>query len=303
MKQSSASYRVSAGHAFAIAATGIGLFSIMDAVMKGLVLAIGVYNTMLWRSIANVALGGIAWGIAGYRMPSRRAMLLHITRGFVTCAMALLFFWGLARVPMAQAIALSYIAPILALLLGAWWLKERITRRAILATGAACAGIATIFVGQSRAEPGPDALAGALAVLASAILYAGNLILTRLQSLAARPAETACVQSIVILILLGCAAPWLATVPPRDALPALALAACLAFVSMMMLSWAYAHGEAGYLAMTEYTSFVYAALLGYLVFGERVAPYTLAGAALIVAACVYAARRRDIAAQTLEPVA
>ncbi|QNE33532.1 DMT family transporter [Sphingomonas sp. NBWT7] len=292
-----------AGRAFIVAAAGIGLFSIMDAVMKGLVLAIGVYNAMLWRSIANVALGGVAWGIVGYRWPSRRALLLHVSRGLVTCAMALLFFWGLARVPMAQAIALSYIAPILALLLGAWWLKERITPRAILATGVACAGIATIFFGQSRAEHGPDALAGALAVLASAILYAGNLILTRLQSLAARPAETACVQSIVILILLGCAAPWLAVIPPVEALPALLLAACLAFASMMMLSWAYAHGEAGYLAMTEYTSFIYAAVLGYLVFGERVAPYTLAGAALIVAACVYAARRRDIAAQTLEPVA
>jgi S-adenosylmethionine uptake transporter len=151
MKYASATGNVPPAVAFAVAAIGIGLFSIMDAVMKGLVLAIGVYNAMLWRSMANVVLGAAAWGLIGYRRPSRRAMRLHVARGIVTCAMALLFFWGLARVPMAQAIALSYIAPILALLLGAWWLKERITRRAILATIAACAGIATILVGQSRA--------------------------------------------------------------------------------------------------------------------------------------------------------
>lgn len=294
---------VPVGFAFLIGALGIGLFSVMDAVMKGLVLALGVYNTMLWRSLGNVALGGIAWATIGIRRPTRRALVLHLTRGAVTCAMALLFFWGLARVPMAQAIALSYIAPILALILAAWWLKERVSLRTALAVLVASLGIMTIFIGQAQAALGPDAFEGAIAILASAVLYAVNLILTRLQSLAARPAETACLQSLVILCLLGTAAPWLAVVPPAAAILPLGGAALLAFVSMMLLSWAYAHGEAGYLAMTEYTSFVYAAVLGFLVFGERVSGYTVIGAIVIVAACVYAARRRDIAAQTLEQAA
>lgn len=294
---------VPVGVAFLIGALGIGLFSVMDAVMKGLVLALGVYNTMLWRSLGNVALGGIAWATIGIRRPTRRALVLHLTRGAVTCAMALLFFWGLARVPMAQAIALSYIAPILALILAAWWLKERVSLRTVMAVLVASLGIMTIFIGQAQAALGPDAFDGAIAILASAVLYAVNLILTRLQSLAARPAETACLQSLVILCLLGMAAPWLAVIPPAATILPLGGAALLAFVSMMLLSWAYAHGEAGYLAMTEYTSFVYAAVLGFLVFGERVSGYTLIGAIVIVAACVYAARRRDIAAQTLEQAA
>lgn len=294
---------VPVGVAFLIGALGIGLFSVMDAVMKGLVLALGVYNTMLWRSLGNVALGGIAWATIGIRRPTRRALVLHLTRGAVTCAMALLFFWGLARVPMAQAIALSYIAPILALILAAWWLKERVSLRTVIAVLVASLGIMTIFIGQAQAALGPDAFDGAIAILASAVLYAVNLILTRLQSLAARPAETACLQSLVILCLLGMAAPWLAAIPPAATILPLGGAALLAFVSMMLLSWAYAHGEAGYLAMTEYTSFVYAAVLGFLVFGERVSGYTLIGAIVIVAACVYAARRRDIAAQTLEQAA
>ncbi len=294
---------VAATTAFLAAAAGIALYSVMDAVMKGLVLAIGVYNVMLWRSLGNVALGAAAWRIAGLRQPSRRALILHASRGAVTCAMALLFFWGLARVPMAQAIALSYIAPILAMLLAAWWLRERVSPRTVGAMIAASLGIATIFVGQARAALGPEAFEGALAVLASAVLYAVNLILTRLQSLAARPAETACLQSLVILVLLAAAAPWLAAVPPADTILPIAGAAVLAFASMMLLSWAYAHGEAGYLAMTEYTSFIYAAVLGYLVFGERVSPFTLIGAAVIVTACVVAARRRDIAVQTVEQAA
>lgn len=294
---------VSPGTAFAAAAAGIGLFSIMDGVMKGLVLAIGVYNAMLWRTMMNVALGGAAWAVAGFRPPSCRALLLHAARGAITCAMALLFFWGLARIPMAQAIALSYIAPILALFLAAIWLKERVSSRTVVAALAASVGIAAILIGQSRAAMGPDAFRGALAVLASAVLYAGNLILARLQSLAARPAEIACLQSLVVLILLALAAPWLAVVPPASAIAPLTLAALLAFGSMLLLSWAYGHGEAGYLAMTEYTSFVWAAALGWLLYGEHVSPYTLAGAAVIVPACIVAARRRDVAAQTLAPAA
>ena len=217
--------------------------------------------------------------------------------------MGLLFFWGLARVPMAQAIALSYIAPILALILAAWWLRERVSIRTIGAVIAASLGIATILAGQAQTALGAEAFEGAVAILASAVLYAVNLILTRLQSLAARPAETAFFQSGVILLILIAAAPWLAVLPPTATLLPLAGATLLAFASMMLLSWAYGHGEAGYLAMTEYTSFVYAAVLGFLVFGERVSPYTLVGASVIVVACIVAARRRDIAAQTLEQAA
>ncbi len=294
---------VTPAFAFMVAAIGIGTFSIMDAVMKGLVLAIGVYNTMLWRSAGNVALGAAAWGVVGYRRPSHRAIVLHLTRGSVTCAMALLFFWGLARVPLAQSIALAYIAPILALILAAFWLKEHVSLRVIVAAIAASAGIAIILAGQSQARLGHEAFVGTVAILVSAVLYAINIILTRMQSLAARPAETACLQSLVIFTLLLFAAPWFAVVLPTAQLLPIAGAALLAFVSMMMLSWAYAHGEAGYLAMTEYTSFVYAAGLGWLIFGEHVSPFTLIGAAVIVAACVYAARRRDIAAHAIEMAA
>ena len=51
-------------------------------------------------------------------------------------------------------------------------------------------------------------------------------------------------------------------------------------------------GQASYLAPTEYTSFLWAALFGFIIFGETVSPFTLAGAALIITGCVIAARGR-----------
>ena len=290
---------VSPALAFAVAALGIGLFSMMDAVMKSLVLAIGVYNALLWRQMISVGLGAVAWKLGNSGRPSGRALKLHLARGLVTTAMVL-FFWGLARVPMAQAISLTYIAPILALLLGAVTLGERVGRKAVVGSIAALLGVLVVMIGHGRGVAGPETFHGALAVLGSAVLYAVNLVIARLQSQAARPGEIAFFQALVITATLALAAPWLAVVPEAAQWPKLLLAAGLATASLWLLGWAYAHGDTGFLATTEYTSFVYAAVLGFLVFGERVSAFTLAGAAIIVVACLYAARRRDIAQTSIE---
>jgi len=291
---------VSSALAFAVAALGIGLFSMMDAVMKSLVLAIGVYNALLWRQMISVGLGAVTWKLGKSGRPSGRALKLHLARGLVTTAMAVLFFWGLARVPMAQAISLTYIAPILALLLAAVTLGERVGWKTFVASIAALGGVLVVMIGQGREVPGPETFHGTLAILGSAVLYAVNLVIARLQSQAARPGEIAFFQALVITATLALAAPWLVVVPEAAQWPKLILAAGLATASLWLLGWAYAHGDTGFLATTEYTSFVYAAGLGFLVFGERVSAFTLAGAAIIVVACLYAARRRDIAQTSIE---
>jgi drug/metabolite transporter (DMT)-like permease len=223
-----------------------------------------------------------------------------LARGLVTTAMALLFFWGLARLPMAQAISLTYISPILALLLGAATLDERVGRKAVLASVAALGGVLVVMLGQDRGVAGPEAFRGTLAVLGSAVLYAVNLVISRMQSQTPRPREIAFFQALVISTTLALAAPWLAVVPEPTQWPTLLLAAGLATASLWLLGWAYAHGDTGFLATTEYTSFVYAAVLGFLVFGEQVSTSTVTGATIIVVAFLYTTRRRDIAETSIE---
>jgi drug/metabolite transporter (DMT)-like permease len=57
----------------------------------------------------------------------------------------------------------------------------------------------------------------------------------------------------------------------------------------MLMTWAYARAEAQVLLPIEYTGFGWAALLGWLWFGEAVTWTTLAGVTLIIAACWIAA--------------
>jgi S-adenosylmethionine uptake transporter len=283
---------VSTGAAFAVATAGIASFSGMDAVMKALTLAIGTYNAMLWRMLVGVAIGGAFWFALRSPRPSRAAMRIHVIRGLMSSIMAILFFWGLARVPLAQGVALAFVAPLIALYLAALVLKEQIERRAILASLLGFAGVIVIMAAQAQADMGPEAFQGALSILASAIFYAWNIVLMRQQALVAKPLESAFFTGVVIASCYLPFAPFFADLPPVHEYPAILAAALLGLGSLMLLSWAYARAEAQFLAPVEYTAFVWATLFGLVFFAEPVRPLTLAGALMIVGACLIAARRR-----------
>jgi S-adenosylmethionine uptake transporter len=287
--------------AFFVGVAGIALFSGMDAVMKGLVLAIGAFATMFWRNLVGVAMSGALYLGRGAQWPSRATMKLHVGRGALSTVMGFLFFWGLGRVPLAQAIALAFIAPLIALYLASAMLKETVGPRTVGASLIAFAGVLVIFVGQAQADLGREATIGSIAILASAVCYAFNIILMRAQSLAAGPTEIAFFQSLTVTIILAAIIPFTGVaIPDASDWPWILFAAFLAISSLLILSWAYARAEASYLAATEYTSFLWAALFGWLVFDETLSPYTLAGAAMIVAGCILAARKPAEASPALE---
>lgn len=277
---------------FAVACLGIALFSVMDGVMKGLALAIGAYNAMLWRQLAGLAIGGSAFVLTKSRMPSREAMRLHFIRGVIGGVMALTFFWGIARVPLAEGIALSFIAPIITLFLAAILLKERIAVQSVLASLIGLAGVGVILSARIGGPHDGDALLGIVSIFVSAVLYAYNLILQRQQAQVATPVEVGFFMNLFALSAMALAAPWLAVVPSTEHFWPIVGAAALAFTSILLLSWAYARAEAQHLVPVEYTAFIWASIIGWVVFEEPLTTATLIGAALIVAGCLVATRQR-----------
>jgi S-adenosylmethionine uptake transporter len=181
---------------------------------------------------------------------------------------------------------------LLSLYLAAALLGERIERGAVIASLLGFGGVLLIFWGQAEADLGAEAVAGSIAILCSAGLYAYNIILMRRQALLAGPVEWPFFISGIMATGFGLAAPVLAEAPAPHLWPAIVGAALLAFGSLMLLSWAYARAEAQHLAPVEYTSFIWAAILGFLFFSEHLRPFTVAGAVLIVVGCIIAARRR-----------
>jgi S-adenosylmethionine uptake transporter len=279
--------------AFLVALSAIAVLSIMDAVMKHLVLAIGIIAVSVWRSLANLLVAATLYLPRRSYWPSRPTLKVHIARGVVMTVMAVLFFWGIGKVPLAQAIALTFIAPLIALLLAALFLHEQIGSRSIAGSIAAFAGVIVIVLGQARAELGAEVLLGSAAIIGSALCYAVNIVMMRHQALAARPFEINFFQAVTVAVL------WLAAIPlvgmpawPEGQVGWVVIASLMSTAGALLFAWAYARAEASYLAVTEYSAFLWASALGWIVFSERVSLYTIGGAALIVAGCLIAARRK-----------
>ena len=274
-----------------IAALGIMLFSMMDAVMKGQALAMGTYNAMFWR----MAMGALI--VAVLYLPTRpvpalgRVLKIHLIRAALTAVMAYLFFFGLTRIPLAQAIGLSFIAPIITLFLAVPILGERIGANAKLAAVLGFGGAMVVVGGELLAvDEGSDAV-GMAAVLISAVMYAFNLVLQRMQALVARPLEIAFYQNTIVFLMLLVGVPFAVAWPESSyQWGGAVLAAGLAVSSLMLMSLAYRQAEAQRLVVIEYTAFIWAAILGWWFFAEPVTARTLFGTGLIVLGCLVSAR-------------
>jgi S-adenosylmethionine uptake transporter len=269
-----------------VAMAGIATFSMMDALMKRASIAGGVYTALLLRcAIGALALAPV-WRLRGGRWPDPAVFRLHLLRAVLVAGMASSFFWGLVRTPMAEGMALSFIAPLIALGLAAFLLGERIGRPAVIAALLGLAGVGVIAAGRlGDGARGPEAVAGMIAILVSACFYAWNLVLQRQQAQVASPLEVALFQNGLVALILLPALPWLWQSPGSAALTDITLAAAFASAALMLLSWSWARAEAQVLVATEYTAFGWAALMGWWWFAEPVTPATLAGVALIVAGC------------------
>ena len=301
MKTSSLTGSVSPTIPVLLCALAIFLLSGMDAAMKSLVIAIGVYNTVLWRSMVATLVAGAAWSAGPRSMPASPVLRLHALRAAVIGMVLVSFFWGLARLPLAEAIGLSFVAPLFALFLAALLLGERIRRQAVWASLAGIVGVAIILAGQfGQASYSQDVLLGAAAVLISTVFYGYNLILARRQALLAKPVEIMLFQNLFVAIFFGLAAPWLAVALPTDLWLPLAGVMMLSLSGQFLMSWSYARAEAQYLIPTEYSAFIWAIALGWFFFGEKVTWTTLAGGCLIVAGCLVAARANPKLAEPIE---
>jgi S-adenosylmethionine uptake transporter len=276
---------------FAAALAGVGFLSLMDAFMKEAALLIGAYTATVLRAFIGAALIAPVWLSRGPAMPTRAVWKLHLERGIVSAFMALTFFYSLTLLPLAEAIALSFIAPLVALYLARVMLGETISRAAISASLLGFAGTLVIVGGRiGQGQFDERAALGIASLFVSALLYAYNFIIIRRQAQVAGPLEIATFHSGIGGLVLLTLAPFLWQTPSGAATLPLLAAGALTVAGSLAIAWAYARAEANVLVPTEYSGFVWASLFGWLFFREAVTLPTLAGTALIVAGCWLATR-------------
>jgi len=275
-----------------LALGGVFLYSVLDAVMKAQGLAMGAYSAMYWRNVTGAVLAAALYLPVRPPRPSRPAFKLHMIRSALTAVMMYCFFFGLTRVPLAQAIGLTFIAPIIALFLAAPFLGERIGAHSKLSALLGFGGVMVVVGGDLLSMNAETDFLGVSALLAFAVMYAVNLILQRKLALIAKPMEITFYQNAFVLLFITPFAPFFLLMPANEwQWGGAVLAGSAAIGSLILVSIAYRRAEAQRLISTEYTAFVWAAMFGWWFFGETVTAQTLLGTGLIMIGCMVGAYR------------
>ena len=280
--------------ALAAAALAAALFIGMDASVKSLAHRFDALQLTFLRFAAGSLFALPLWFWYRTPLPVRANWRWHGLRSVLLLLALLLWFHSLKLLPLVQAVAMAYTAPLFISLLAMLLLKERPSRWiwAALALGGAGAAVGLWPEWQASGTAEGAARLGGLALVASStVCYSGVVVLARHQAQRDALQTILLVQNLLPLLLL--AAPAALNWQPMllADLPLVLLIGALATGGLLCITWAFSHIEASRAAPMEYTGLVWATLLGYTFFGEVPSVWTLASAALIIVGCLLLMRR------------
>ena len=267
-------------------ALGVAAFAAHDMVGKVIVERYPVLQMLTLRSgIALSILLFITWR-RGSVPPLRRPNVpAHVVRLAAMLGAIFLFFTALRTLPLADATAIAFGAPFVMLALSGPLLGERVPAGGWAAVAIGFVGVLVIV------RPGANVEAAALLAVAASVLYALGMITTR------HLGRSESVFGMLFWMIAGQFALSLLVLPfvwePVEARhwPLLLALAGLNLLGQLGLVHAFAAAPVSVVAPLEYSALLYAAIFGFVVFGDVPSARVWVGAAIIIAAGTYATLR------------
>jgi len=277
----------------------MALFTLMSSFVKAASVRVPTGEVVFFRAGLSIPIIAAWLWIRGDLAAGLRTANWHrhAVRGLAgTMAMGM-GFAGLAHLPLAEVTAIRFVTPVMLVIFAALILGERVRLVRITAVAMGLVGVGIIVWPQLGQEGlGPTATLGVALTLGSATLAALAQTFIKAMSGSER------VEAIVFYFSCTAATLSLLTLPfgwvwPTPYEWALLLGAgSIGVVGQLLMTASYRHADAGALAPFTYTSMLWAIGLGYVWFGDVPGLYTLAGAALVIAAgIVIVWRERQLA--------
>lgn len=273
-------------HGIALKIASVFFFVVMQSLIKASAPHIPAGEAMFFRSIFAIPpiLAWLAWTRQlrqGLRMASP---LAHLWRGTIgTVSMGLSFF-ALGLLPLPEAMALGYTAPLLAVIFAGLFLGETVRLFRHACVGAGMVGVLIILAPRLGGIGTPAEALGAVCALAGAVCAAGAIVTVR--AIVATESTSAIVFwfSVTATVLSLVTLPFGWVWPAWGEFGMLVLAGISGGIAQVLLTSSYRYADTSVIAPFEYSSMILALALGFFVFGEVPTPAMLAGAALIVGA-------------------
>lgn len=244
------------------------------------------FEIAFFRNFAQFAFM-LPWVMAaGIGVVRTRRVWAHVRRSsFGICAM-LTWFWVITQMPIAEATAISFSAPLFTTAGAALFLREKVGLRRWAATAVGFLGVLMIIRPGVHAVELPEVMA-----LLSAVFIAGSMLSNK--SLARTESPNAMVLWMGALMSLFSlpAALGVWAWPVGETWAWLAVLGVVATVAHLAINRAFASSDASFIAPFGFAQIPFVALAGYVAFSELPDAWTLAGALVIMASGVYTAHR------------
>jgi drug/metabolite transporter (DMT)-like permease len=285
-----------AGIAYMIA--GVLVMSVMDAIAKfavghfSSIQVMGIRSTLVFAFLLAylAATGQLA-------LTRTRRPYAHLVRGLAAAGSMWCFFESLRELPLATAIAICFVAPLLMTAYSVVLLREKVGIHRWTAVAVGFAGVGVII--------GPDAAdglisKGALLALSAAALYALGMTMVRWLSPTESDMTMIFMQCIVQMV---CGLAGMALLPgalgpvPNSAWIAIVVMGVLVILGQFLSYRAFRLAPVGAIAPFNYTELVWAAIIGWVFWNEWPPVNVWYGAVIVVAAGLYVIWRERVRAR------
>ncbi|MGF1626020.1 MAG: DMT family transporter [Alphaproteobacteria bacterium] len=290
--------RSESGRGIAYMLLAMFLMAAVDAQAKYLSQSLPVLQVAWFRQLGLFlgVLGIIA--VHGVGVLATRRPALHALRGTLAVGSSILFIVAITYVPLVDAVAVSFVAPLVVTVLGALVLREPVGIRRWLAVIVGFAGAMIVL------RPGLGVVhPAALLVLAAAVLFAARQVLSRVLSDTEGILTTLAYTAITGTALLTLSLPFVWQTPQTwTQIALLASMGALAGIGELFVIKALEVAQAVVVAPVQYTMLLWSTGYGYLLFADLPDLWTLVGSLVVVASGIYTFQReRSLAAAQAAP--
>ena len=289
-------------HGMLLMVGGMAILPMLDACAKWLGQTLPATEVSAGRFLIQMSLLTPLFYLMGYRLHWGVLSISEAARGFCLAMATWLFFLALKSLPMAEAISIFFIEPMILTILAALILKERFRSRRIIAIIIGFIGAIIVI------QPSFDIFGWpALLPLGTAFFFALYMIITRIVAQAKHPIEAQISMSffalLTILILAGIndytaleATDW--RMPTAMEWGVMLILGMVATTGHLMVVFALQRADAGLLAPFQYLEVVTASLLGYVIFGDIPNQTTILGVSIIIGSGLYLIHRERLATKS-----
>jgi drug/metabolite transporter (DMT)-like permease len=275
------------------------LWMLLSCALLAGVAAFGRYAALAGMSPFQVVFIRLVFGLIAlspvliWRGPSmlRTANLrLYAVRVVMGLVGMTTFFMALARLPVGEVTAISFLTPLFAIIGAALFLRETVGWRRWTATLIGFAGVLVIL------RPGLGSVGGAVgagtwfALIAALAMAAASLMIKRLSD-TDDPDKMVLISVLMQTPLALIPALFVWQWPPAHLWLALAAMGGLGMLGHITLARAFAAADASMVMSIDFARLPFAVLYGLALFGELIDVWTWVGAGVIFAASIYNARR------------